>query len=154
MVWRLLKKLGIKPPYDPAIPLLGIYPEKTKIERDTCIPLFACLALCSLSWFLFHLYTNSLSLWAVFWAFCFQLYLQNYFLFTCISNLCFFLNPPSFHLTLPNLFLTFPPDHLNNACFQIPWTLLLSAVLSDFSHVLHLLTFFQGVDVIVHFSIF
>ena len=39
-VWRVLKKLGIKPPYDPAIPLLGIYPEETKIERDTCIPLF------------------------------------------------------------------------------------------------------------------
>ena len=35
-----LKKLGIKPPYDPAIPLLGIYPEETKIEKDTCIPLF------------------------------------------------------------------------------------------------------------------
>ena len=35
-----LKKLGIKPPYDPAIPLLGIYPEETKIERDICIPLF------------------------------------------------------------------------------------------------------------------
>ena len=29
-----------KTPYDPAIPLLGIYPEETKIERDTCIPLF------------------------------------------------------------------------------------------------------------------
>ena len=40
MVWRFLKKLGIKPPYDPAIPLLGIYPEETKSERDTCIPLF------------------------------------------------------------------------------------------------------------------
>ena len=40
MVWRLLKKLGINPPYDPAFPLLGIYPEKTKIEKDTCIPLF------------------------------------------------------------------------------------------------------------------
>ena len=39
-VWRFLKKLGIKPPYDPAIPFLGIYPEETKIERDTCIPLF------------------------------------------------------------------------------------------------------------------
>ena len=38
--WRFLKKLGIKPPYDPAIPLLSIYPEETKIERDTCIPLF------------------------------------------------------------------------------------------------------------------
>ena len=35
MVWRLLKKLGIKPLYDPAIPLLGIYSEETKIERDT-----------------------------------------------------------------------------------------------------------------------
>ena len=40
MVWRLLKKRGIKPPYDPAIPLLGIYPEETKIEKDTSIPLF------------------------------------------------------------------------------------------------------------------
>ena len=39
-VWRFLKKLGIKPPYDPAIPLLGIHPEETKIEKDTCIPLF------------------------------------------------------------------------------------------------------------------
>ena len=33
-------KLGIKPPYDPAIPLLGIYPEETETEKDTCIPLF------------------------------------------------------------------------------------------------------------------
>ena len=40
MVWRFLKKLGIKPPYDPTIPLLGIHPEETKIERDICIPLF------------------------------------------------------------------------------------------------------------------
>ena len=39
-VWRFLKKLGIKPPYDPAIPLLGIYSEETKIEKDTCNPLF------------------------------------------------------------------------------------------------------------------
>ena len=40
MVWRFLKKLGIKAPYDPAIPLLGIYPEEAKIEKDPCIPLF------------------------------------------------------------------------------------------------------------------
>ena len=39
-LWRFLKKLGIKPPYDPAIPLLGINPEETKAEKDTCIPLF------------------------------------------------------------------------------------------------------------------
>ena len=42
-VWRVLKKLGIKPLYDPAIPLLGIYPEETKIERDTWIPLFVAV---------------------------------------------------------------------------------------------------------------
>ena len=35
-----MKKLGTKPPYDPAIPVPGIYPEETKIEKDTCIPLF------------------------------------------------------------------------------------------------------------------
>ena len=39
-VWRFLKKLGIKPPYDPAIPLLGIYPEETRVEKDACILLF------------------------------------------------------------------------------------------------------------------
>ena len=33
MVWRFLKKLGIKPPYDPDIPLLGIYPEETMVEK-------------------------------------------------------------------------------------------------------------------------
>ena len=38
MVCRFLK--GIKPPYDPAIPLLGIYPQETKIEKYTCVPLF------------------------------------------------------------------------------------------------------------------
>ena len=32
-VGRLLKKLGIKLPYDPAIPLLGIYPEETKLKE-------------------------------------------------------------------------------------------------------------------------
>ena len=44
IVWRVLKKLGIKPPHDLAIPLLGIYPEETKIEKDACIPLFIALA--------------------------------------------------------------------------------------------------------------
>ena len=39
-VWRCLKKLGIKPPCDPAIPLLGIYPEEIKTEKDTCTPMF------------------------------------------------------------------------------------------------------------------
>ena len=37
---EILLKTGIKPPYDPAIPFLGIYPEETKIEKDTSIPLF------------------------------------------------------------------------------------------------------------------
>ena len=36
----LKKKLGMKLPYDPAIPLLGIYPEKTIIEKDTCTAVF------------------------------------------------------------------------------------------------------------------
>ena len=39
-VWRFLKKLKIKLPYNPAIPLLGIYPEKTIIQKDTCTPMF------------------------------------------------------------------------------------------------------------------
>ena len=39
-VWRFLKKLKIELPYDPAIPLLGIDPEKTIIPKDTCTPMF------------------------------------------------------------------------------------------------------------------
>ena len=40
MIWRFLKIQGIKALYDPAILLLGIHTEETKIEKDTCIPLF------------------------------------------------------------------------------------------------------------------
>ena len=39
-VWRFLKKLKIELLYDPAIPLLGIYPDKTIIKKDTCAPMF------------------------------------------------------------------------------------------------------------------
>ena len=39
-VWRFLKKLGIKLPYDPAVPLLGTYPEETRMEKDSYIPMF------------------------------------------------------------------------------------------------------------------
>ena len=37
-VWRFLKKLEIKLPYGPAIPLLGIHTKETRTERDTCTP--------------------------------------------------------------------------------------------------------------------
>ena len=40
MVWIFHKKLGIKSSHDPAIPHLGICSEETRIEKDTCIPLF------------------------------------------------------------------------------------------------------------------
>ena len=39
-VWRFLKKLKIELSYDPAIPLLGIHTEETRIERDACTPMF------------------------------------------------------------------------------------------------------------------
>ena len=39
-MWRFLKILEIELPYDPAIPLLGIHTEETRIERDTCSPMF------------------------------------------------------------------------------------------------------------------
>ena len=38
--WRFLEKLGIKLPYDPAVPLLDIYSEKTIIEKDTGTSMF------------------------------------------------------------------------------------------------------------------
>ena len=54
-LWRtvrmFLKKLKIELPYDPAIPLLGIYPEKTIIQKDTCTPMFtAALFTIARSW--------------------------------------------------------------------------------------------------------
>ena len=42
-VWRFLKKLRIKLPYDLTIPLVGIYPEETKIEKDTHTPMFTAV---------------------------------------------------------------------------------------------------------------
>ena len=39
-VWRFLTKLEIELPYDPAIPLLAIHTEETRIERDMCTPMF------------------------------------------------------------------------------------------------------------------
>ena len=40
IVWRFLRKLKTELPLDPAIPLLGIYPEKTMTRKDTCTPVF------------------------------------------------------------------------------------------------------------------
>ena len=39
-IWRVLKKLKIESPYAPVIPLLGIYPDKAIIQKDTCTPVF------------------------------------------------------------------------------------------------------------------
>ena len=39
-VWRFLKNLKIEVPYDPAILLLGIHPEKIIIQKDTSTPMF------------------------------------------------------------------------------------------------------------------
>ena len=47
-VWRFLKKQNIELPYDPAIPLLGIYPEKTIIQKESCTTMFIA-ALCTIA---------------------------------------------------------------------------------------------------------
>ena len=39
-LWRFLKKLNTELPYDPAIPVLGIYPEKSIIQQESCITMF------------------------------------------------------------------------------------------------------------------
>ena len=50
-VWRFFKKLKVELPYDPAIPLLYIYMEKTIIRKDTCTPMFiAALFLIAKTW--------------------------------------------------------------------------------------------------------
>ena len=42
-VWRFLRKLKIELPYDPAIPLLGIYPERTMKRKDIYSPMFTAV---------------------------------------------------------------------------------------------------------------
>ena len=50
-LWRFLKKLKIEVTYDPAIPVLGIYPEETIIQKDICTPMFtAALLTISKTW--------------------------------------------------------------------------------------------------------
>ena len=50
-VQRYLKSLEIELPYDPAIPLLGIHTEETRIERETCTPMFiAALFIIARTW--------------------------------------------------------------------------------------------------------
>ena len=50
-MWTFLKKLGIKLPHDPAIPLLVIYHEKTIIVKDTCTSTFiAALFTIAMTW--------------------------------------------------------------------------------------------------------
>ena len=50
-VWRFLKNIKIELPYEPVIPLLGIYPEKTIIQKYTCTTIFiAALFTIARSW--------------------------------------------------------------------------------------------------------
>ena len=50
-VWRFVKKLEIELPYDPAIPPLDIHTEETRIEGDTCTPVFiAALFIIARTW--------------------------------------------------------------------------------------------------------
>ena len=51
IVWRLLRKLKIGLLYDLAIPLLGIYPDKTTVQKATCTPMsIAALFTTAMAW--------------------------------------------------------------------------------------------------------
>ena len=39
-LWKFLRELKIELPYDPATPLVGIYPDKTIIQKYICTPVF------------------------------------------------------------------------------------------------------------------
>ena len=49
-VWRFLKKLQMELPYDPAIPLLGIHTEETRIERDITPMFITALFIIARTW--------------------------------------------------------------------------------------------------------
>ena len=48
--WRFLKKLKIDLPYNPAVPPLGIYPDKVTTQKDTCTPVFIALLTTARTW--------------------------------------------------------------------------------------------------------
>ena len=51
MIWIQITYLGGDLPYDPAIPLLGIYPEENMVQKDTCTPMFiAALFTIAMTW--------------------------------------------------------------------------------------------------------
>ena len=59
-VWRYLRNLCIELPYDPTIPLLGIYPDKTFLGKDTCTCMFiAALFTIAKTWIrkMWYIYT-------------------------------------------------------------------------------------------------
>ena len=59
-VWRFLKNLEIELPYDPAIPLLGIHAEETRIERDMCTPVFiTALFMCVCVYIYIYIYIHT-----------------------------------------------------------------------------------------------
>ena len=49
-MWRLLTKLEIELPYNPAIPLLGIHTKETRIERDMSTPMFITMFTIARTW--------------------------------------------------------------------------------------------------------
>ena len=50
-LWRYLRKQNVELPYDPAVPLLDIYPDKTFIQKDICTPMFiAALFMIAQTW--------------------------------------------------------------------------------------------------------
>ena len=50
-MWRFIKKLEIELPYKLTIPLLGIHTKETRIERETCTPVFiAALFIIAMTW--------------------------------------------------------------------------------------------------------
>ena len=50
-MWRFLKKLEIELPCDPTVPLLGTHTKETRIDRDTCTPMFiAALFIIARTW--------------------------------------------------------------------------------------------------------
>ena len=49
-IWRFLKKLNVELPYDPEIPLLGIYLKKFIIQKDSCTPMFIAATIYNRTW--------------------------------------------------------------------------------------------------------
>ena len=129
-VWRFLRKLNIELPFDPAIPLLGIYPEKTTTRKDTCIPMFiAALFSIAKTWKQPKCPSTELWIKKMWYIYIMEIYMLYMNIYTYVHIYIYFFNSVNFitfivvHWSSQSNFIGFPSHTPSTS--PHPWNCLL-----------------------------